>query len=140
MVLGGIELARSGDELVERAGLSRVLVGSLLMATATSLTEVATGVSAALRDAPDLAVGDQFGGAMANMAILAIIDLGHRKQVWPSEELGRARVASITIGLTALAALGVLTPPACRSAGSASTRSCSPRRTSPRWRGCAARR
>src|SRR5690606_3763319 len=107
----GVHLARYGDELAERAGLSRLVVGMLLVATATSLPEVVTDVSAALGDAPDLAVGDLFGSNMANMAILAVIDLQHRKRVWTRVEIGHARVASVAIGLTALAILGVLTPP-----------------------------
>jgi cation:H+ antiporter len=107
----GVHLARRGDELAERAGLSHLLVGMLLVASATSLPEVVTDVSAALGDAPDLAVGDLFGSSMVNMAILAVIDLGHRKRVWPSVEIGHARVAAVAIGLTALAVMGVLTPP-----------------------------
>jgi cation:H+ antiporter len=107
----GVQLARAGDEIAERAGLSRLFVGMLLVAGATSLPEVTTDVTAALADAPDLAVGDLFGSSMANMAILAIIDLMHRQRVWPNVEIGHARVASIAIGLTALATLGILTPP-----------------------------
>lgn len=107
----GVEVARSGDELAERAGLSRLFVGMLLVAGVTSLPEVVTDVSAAVGDAPDLAVGDLFGSNMANMAILAVIDLLHRQRVWPNVEIGHARVASVAIALTALAALGVLTPP-----------------------------
>ena len=107
----GVQVARAGDELAERAGLSRLFVGMLLVATATSLPEVAVDVSAALGDAPDLAVGDLFGSSMANMAILAVIDLMGRERVWPTVEIGHARVASVAIALTALATLGVLTPP-----------------------------
>ena len=107
----GVHLARSGDELAEQAGLSRLLVGMLLIASATSLPEIVTDVSASLGDAPDLAVGDLFGSSMANMAVLAVIDLMHRSRVWSRVEIGHARVASVAIGLTALAVLGVLTPP-----------------------------
>ena len=46
---------------------------------------------------------------MANMAILAIIDLLYRGRVWPSVELGHARVASVAIALTAIAALSIFT-------------------------------
>lgn len=107
----GVQVARYGDELAEKAGLSRLFVGMLLVAAATSLPEVVTDVSAAIGDAPDLAVGDLFGSNLANMAILAVIDLMTRDRVWPHVEIGHARVASIAIFLTALATLGVLTPP-----------------------------
>jgi cation:H+ antiporter len=107
----GVNLARAGDEIARRAGLSRLLVGVLLVGAATSLPEIATDVSASLAGSPDLAVGDLMGSSMANMAVLALIDLIHRHRVWPSVEVGHARIASAAIGLTALATLGILTPP-----------------------------
>src|SRR5690606_291013 len=85
--------------------LSRLFVGMLLVAGATSLPELVIDVSAALGGAPDLAVGDLFGSSMANMAILAGVDLLRRHQVWPSAEIGHARVASVA------------TPPPARAAG-----------------------
>lgn len=106
----GVRLARAGDEIAERAGLSRLVVGMLLVAAATSLPEIVTDVSAVLADAPDLAMGDLFGSSMANMAILAVLDLLHRHRVWASVEVGHSRVASVAIALTALAVLGMLTP------------------------------
>lgn len=106
----GVRLARAGDEIAERAHLSRLLVGMVLVATATSLPEVVTDISASLVGSPDLAVGDLFGSSMANMAILAVLDLVHRHRVWPSVEVGHSRVASVAIALTALALLGMLTP------------------------------
>ncbi|MEX0847416.1 MAG: hypothetical protein WD023_06525 [Ilumatobacteraceae bacterium] len=107
----GAALAQSGDALADRTGLGRVFVGTLLVAVVTSLPEVATDVTAAVAGSPDLAVGDLFGSSMANMAILAIIDLRYRRRVWPLAGLVHARVAAIAILLTALAILGVLTPP-----------------------------
>ena len=106
----GTVLARSGDEIATRTGLGGLLVGMLLLAGATSLPEIATDVSAALEGAPDLAVGDLFGSSMANMAILAVIDLAHRGRVWPGVGLGHARLAAIAIGLTSVAVLGILVP------------------------------
>lgn len=110
----GVHLARAGDEIAERAGIPRLLVGMLLVAGATSLPELVTDVSAALAGAPDLAVGDLLGSSMANMAILAVIDLTWRHRVWPQVEVGHARVASVAIALTALGALALLTPTGLR--------------------------
>jgi len=110
VALGGIRLARHGDEIAERANLSRLFVGMLLVAGATSLPEIVTVVSAALDGAPDIAVGDLFGAGMANMATLAVIDLLHRHRVWPSIEIEHARVASVAITLFAIAVLGILMP------------------------------
>lgn len=110
LVRAGVALARSGDEIATRTRMGGLLVGTLLMAAATSLPEIVTVVAAAATDAPDLAVGSLFGSSMGNMAILAVLDLVHRKHVWPSIELGHARVGTLAIALTSLAVLGVLTP------------------------------
>jgi cation:H+ antiporter len=106
----GIVLARTGDAIAERTGLGGLLIGMVLLAGATSLPEIATDVSAALANAPDLAVGDLFGSSMANMAILAVLDLVHRGRVWPRVGLGQARLAAVAIALTSVALLALLVP------------------------------
>lgn len=111
LVRVGSTLATAGDELAEQTGLGGLFVGTLLVACATSLPEIATDVTATVAGAPDLAVADLFGSSMANMAILAIIDLRHRGRVWTTVELGHARVAAVAIVLTSVAMLGIVTPP-----------------------------
>jgi cation:H+ antiporter len=106
----GITLARSGDAIAERTGLGGLVVGMFLLAGATSLPEIATDVSAALAGAPDLAVGDLFGSSMANMAILALVDLVYRGRVWTRVGLGQARLAAVAIALTSVALLALLVP------------------------------
>jgi cation:H+ antiporter len=106
----GIVLARSGDAIAERTGLGGLVVGMFLLAGATSLPEIATDVSAALAGAPDLAVGDLFGSSMANMAILALVDLVYRGRVWTRVGLGQARLAAVAIALTSVALLALLVP------------------------------
>ena len=109
LVKAGSSLAAYADQIAERMRMSRLFVGTLMLAFATSLPEVITDITAARADAPDLAVGDLMGSSMANMAILAIVDLLYRGRVWPSVELGHARVAAVAIGLTAIATLSVMT-------------------------------
>ena len=111
LVRFGVILAQVGDDLAQRTGLGRLFVGTLLVAFATSLPEIATDITASLTDAPDLAVGDLFGSSMANMAILAIADLRYRGRVWPVVDLGHARVAAVAMAMTGLAALAILAPP-----------------------------
>ena len=110
VVGAGVVLARNGDVIATRTGLGGLFVGMLLMAAATSLPEIVTDISAAASGAPDLAIGDLFGSSMANMAILALVDLLHRGRVWPSTGLGHARLASIAIALTAIVCLGIISP------------------------------
>ena len=111
VVIAGTLLARVGDEIAEHTGLGRIFIGALLIAVATSLPELGTDITAALADAPDLAIGDLFGSSMANMAILAIVDLRYRGRLLPYVELGHTRIAAIAIGMTALAAIGIASPP-----------------------------
>ncbi len=109
LVWAGSSLAGYADQIAERMRMSRLFVGTLMLAFATSLPEVVTDVTAARAGAPDLAAGDLFGSSMANMAILAVIDLFYRGRVWPAVELGHARVAAVAIALTAMAALSIFT-------------------------------
>lgn len=110
LVIGGALLARAGDEFADRTRLGGLFVGIAVLALATSLPELATDIAAVRAGAPDLAVGALLGSNMSNMAILALIDLIHRRTVWPAISLAHARTASVAIGLTALATLTILTP------------------------------
>lgn len=109
LVRAGSSLAGYADQIAERMRMSRLFVGTLMLAFATSLPELVTDITAARAGAPDLAVGDLFGSSMANMAILAVVDLLYRGNVWPSVELGHARVAAVAIALTSMAALSIFT-------------------------------
>jgi cation:H+ antiporter len=109
LVRAGSALAAYADEIADRMRMSRLFVGTLMLAFATSLPEVVADVTASMAGVPDLAVADLFGSSMANMAILAIIDLLYRGRVWPVVELGHARVAAVAMALTAIAVLNVLT-------------------------------
>jgi cation:H+ antiporter len=114
VVGAGSVLARAGDAIATRTRLGGLFVGMLLMAAATSLPEIVTDASAAAAGAPDLSIGDLFGSSMANMAILAFIDLTARRRVWPSVELGHARLGAVAITLTAFVLLGIVSPTGLR--------------------------
>lgn len=75
----GPVLVRNGDIIAEKTGLSRGWIGLILLATVTSLPELATGISAvSVAGAPDIAVGDALGSCVFNLAILIVIDVMHR--------------------------------------------------------------
>jgi cation:H+ antiporter len=112
IVLAGTALARSADEIAEASGLGRVWIGSVLLAGATSLPELATDVAAVRMGASDLAVGDLFGSSLANMLILALIDLiPPRRGVLQRAALDHALAAALAIALNAFAAVLVFTRP-----------------------------
>jgi len=74
--LAGPVLARSADTIARITGLSRSWVGLVLLATATSLPELFTGVSAvAAAAAPNIAVGDILGSCVFNLVLLVLLDL-----------------------------------------------------------------
>lgn len=112
VVIAGTALARHGDAIAEATKLGRLWIGSVLLAGATSFSELTTGIAAVRIGAADLAVGDLFGASMANMVILAVIDLlPPRKKVLQQASLDHALGASLAISLTALAAVLVLVRP-----------------------------
>ncbi len=80
ITVAGPALARYGDIIAQRTGLSRSWIGLLLLATATSLPELFTGVSAVTAaDAPNIAVGDALGSCIFNLAILVVLDALNRE-------------------------------------------------------------
>jgi len=111
IVAAGVVLARSGDRISKVSGLGGLLIGMVLVAAATSLPEIAVAVSAVVTEgSPDLAISNLFGSNMANMALLAVVDLLYRGQVWQRVGVGHARTAAVAIALTAVAVLAVLQP------------------------------
>jgi cation:H+ antiporter len=75
----GVRLERSADEISRRTGLGQAFTGVLLLATATSLPELATTVTAvALLGDATLAVYNLLGGIAFQTLILAVADRAKR--------------------------------------------------------------
>lgn len=74
VVIVGSGLSRSADIVAEKTGLGASWVGGILLAGATSLPELATGLSAIALNLPDLAVGGILGSCLFNLFILALLD------------------------------------------------------------------
>ena len=75
VIVSGVYLAKYGDALAELMGWGRLWVGTILVAGATSLPELATNITAATRDQPALAGGNILGANMINMFTLAMVAL-----------------------------------------------------------------
>ena len=113
IIAAGSVLTRCADAIAELTGLGRLLVGSVLLAGATSLPELTVDLSAIRLNLPDLAVGDLVGSSLMNLLILAVMDLSHRSR---GRMLSRAAAAhalsgTLTIALTALVGVGILVAP-----------------------------
>jgi cation:H+ antiporter len=113
IVIAGHYLAAFADVISERSGLGRTLTGIVLLATATSMPELAVDCSAALIGAVDLAVGDLLGSSLMNLLILGMIDLTHfsKGRMLSPMAAAHALSASMSILLTALVLLALLIRP-----------------------------
>lgn len=77
----GYYLSRYGDIIAEKTGMSASWIGLVLLATATSLPELVTGItSVTLADAPDIAVGNALGSTVFNLAILVMLDALYKRE------------------------------------------------------------
>ena len=77
----GYVLCQSADRIAKATGLTGGWIGLALLATVTSLPELASGISAVtVMDAPDLAVGNALGACVFNLVFLVVIDALQRKQ------------------------------------------------------------
>lgn len=99
-------LVKSADIIADKTGMGRSFVGVLLLATATSLPELATGVSSImLVGQPDLAAGDAFGSNIFNLLIIGIIDL-----TWKNGPiLGYVEKDSLIVAFAGIAIIGIAT-------------------------------
>lgn len=97
--LAGYQLSRYGDAIAQRTGLSGNWIGMALLATVTSLPELATGVtSVTIAHAPNLAVGDALGSCVVNLVFLVIIDFVHRQEpVWRRASQGHVLAAAFGV-------------------------------------------
>ena len=72
--VAGTRLARYADQIAEKTGFGRELLGILLLGGMTSLPELAVGVFATMAGSPALSVNDVLGSAAINVVILAVAD------------------------------------------------------------------
>lgn len=112
VVAAGTVLARNGDVIAARTNLGGLWVGSVLLALATSLPELATDIAAIRLGALDLAAGDLFGSSMANMLILALIALVPAGAgLFRRATLDHVLYASLAIVMTSIATGTILMRP-----------------------------
>lgn len=113
VIVAGTILARSGDVIAARTKLGGLWVGSVFLAIATSLPELTTDIAAVRMNEPDLAAGDLFGSSMANMLILAILNLVPRGTgLFREAALEHVLFAALAVLLTCIAAVTIVVAPA----------------------------
>ncbi|MFW6029105.1 MAG: sodium:calcium antiporter [Halanaerobiales bacterium] len=75
IIISGTKLSKYGDIIADKTGIGEALIGSILVALATSLPELVTSITSSLVGAPNIAIGNVFGSNTFNLMILAVADL-----------------------------------------------------------------
>ena len=98
-------LVRSADVIAFKTGLGRTFIGVVLLATATSLPELGTGLSSILLvDEPDLAAGNALGANVVNLFIIGLLDV-----LWRNGPLLNAvGTTSVLMGALGIAITGLV--------------------------------
>ncbi len=103
----GYVLCQSADQIAKATGLTGGWMGLALLATVTSLPELASGISAVtLIDAPNLAVGNALGACVFNLVFLVVIDALQPRQPI-SRQASAAHLLSAAFGVVMLGFVAV---------------------------------
>jgi cation:H+ antiporter len=115
-LIAGVVLERSGDALAEHIGLSGVLFGATVLAAATSLPELSTGLTSVRQGDFQLAVSDIFGGNAFLPALFLLATLLSGQAVLPQAQDTDIYLTAVGALLTIVYLTGLLFRPARRVA------------------------
>lgn len=111
-LVAGVFLEETGNELANRAGINGVVFGATILATATALPEISSGVAAIRLGDNALAMGDVFGGNAFQVCLFLVADIVAMKPVLPAAGPLNGWLAALGIALTAIYGFGVIVRPA----------------------------
>lgn len=115
-LVAGIVLERSGEEISGKIGVSGVLFGSTILAAATALPEVSTGLTSVKLGDFQLAVSDIFGGNAFLPVLFLMASLISGQAVLPSAQDTDVYMAGLGVLLTAVYIYGLIFRPRRRIA------------------------
>ena len=101
----------SGDSLATHFGVNGVIFGATILATASALPEISSGIAAVRLGDNALAMGDIFGGNAFQVCLFLLADLIAGKPVLPYAGDLNAWLASLGVALTAVYGFGVIARP-----------------------------
>lgn len=109
LVIAAIKLAEYGDAIAFHTKLSGMFIGSLLVASATSLPELLTMANSINQNHINLTAGDLFGSSMFNMLLLGVLDLMfYKNRILRRVALKHALTASLGAMLAGMAVFFLL--------------------------------
>jgi cation:H+ antiporter len=110
-LVAGVFLEESGNELASRIGVNGVIFGATVLAAATALPEISSGIAAVRLGDNALAIGDIFGGNAFQVCLFLVADLVAGKPVLPTAGNLNAWLAALGVALTAVYGFGVIGRP-----------------------------
>jgi cation:H+ antiporter len=110
-LLAGVALELSGDRLATKAGVNGVIFGATVLAAASALPEISSGIAAVRLGDHQLAVADIFGGNAFQVCLFLVADLIAGKPVLPRSGHLNSWLAGLAIVLTIVYAAGVIVRP-----------------------------
>jgi cation:H+ antiporter len=114
---GGVVLEESGDAIAGRIGLSGVLFGATVLAAATALPEISTGLASVKLGDYQLSVSDIFGGNAFLPVLFFVATLISGTAVLPLAQDADVYMAGLGILLTAVYVFGLVFRPPRKVAG-----------------------
>lgn len=109
VVLAAVKLAEYGDAIGYRTGLGSMFIGTLLVASATSLPELLTAINSIRQDVVDLAAGGMLGSNMFNMFLLGVLSLiFFRQRVLRRVAMKHALSGSVAVFVIGLATFFIM--------------------------------
>jgi cation:H+ antiporter len=110
-LVAGVLLEISGNTLADRAGINGVIFGATVLAAATALPEISSGIAAVRLGDHALALGDIFGGNAFQVCLFLLADVVAGSPVLPTAGRLNSWLASLGVGLTAVYSIGVVARP-----------------------------
>ena len=110
-LVAGIVLERTGERLATHLGLSGVVFGATILATATALPEVSTGIASVKLGDYQLAVSDIFGGNAFLPVLFLLAGLLSGSAVLPQAQSTDIYLTALGIVLTIVYLWGLITRP-----------------------------
>jgi cation:H+ antiporter len=110
-LVAGFAVEKSGEVFFANVGLSGVLFGATVLAAATSLPELSTGLTAARAGDYKLAMGDIFGGNAFLPVLFLLVTLISGRSVLPAAEPADIYLTALGALLTLVYVAGLLFRP-----------------------------